>query len=313
MSEPRLLQTGPMTERFSRRLAAQYAVTPLWLQPDPDAWLEQHGGEIDIVVSSAFYGCGAAQLQCLTRVRAICHFGVGYDSVDVAGAQRRGIVISNTPDVLNDCTADLAMGLLIDTARRIAWGDRFVRAGTWAAGQKFPLASKVSGKRLGIVGLGRIGAVIARRAAGFDMELRYHNRSAVAGSPYRYEPSLVELARWADFLVLALVGGAGTRKLISAEVIDALGPQGVLINISRGSVVDEAALVAALVEGRLGGAGLDVYESEPSVPAELLKLDNVVLTPHVGSGTEETRLAMEMLVLDNIASFVASGKLLTPI
>ncbi|MND67284.1 Glyoxylate/hydroxypyruvate reductase B [compost metagenome] len=251
-------------------------------------------------------------LQRMPNVRAICSFGVGYDAIAVDEARQRGIQVSYTPDVLNDCVADLAMGLLIDSARRISAADRFVRAGLWPVGH-FPLARKVSGKCLGIVGLGRIGKDVARRAGGFDMQVRYHNRRPDADSPYGFEPDLLELARWADFLVLTCPGGERTRHLISAPVLDALGPEGILINVARGSVVDEEALVAALLEGRLGGAGLDVFEAEPRVPEALLGLDNVVLAPHIGSGTMDTRLQMEELVFANLRAFIDEGEVLTPV
>ncbi|MCO6058961.1 2-hydroxyacid dehydrogenase [Pseudomonas sp. MOB-449] len=310
--EPKVLHIGPLTERFNQRLASEHAVTPLWQQGDALTFLDAHGAGFDIVVTSARVGCSAAMLERLPNVRAICSFGVGYDAIAVDVARRRGIQVSYTPDVLNDCVADLAMGLLIDCSRRISASDRFVRAGSWPVGN-FPLARKVSGKRLGIVGLGRIGKDVARRAGGFDMQVRYHNRRPDADAPYGFEPDLLALARWADVLVLTCPGGAATHHLISAAVLDALGPEGLLINVARGSVVDEQALVAALIEGRLGGAGLDVFEAEPRVPAALFALDNVVLAPHIGSGTIETRLQMEELVFANLRAFLDKGEVLTPV
>jgi lactate dehydrogenase-like 2-hydroxyacid dehydrogenase len=239
-------------------------------------------------------------------VRVISSFGVGLDAVDLDAARERGIAVGYTPDVLNDCVADTAMLLLLDAARGGSASDRFLRRGEWVKGT-FPLTTRVSGKRLGIVGLGRIGRAIARRAAGFDLEIRYHNRRPVSGVPYSYVSSLVELARWCDFLVVASAGGAQSRGLISAQVLDALGPEGFLVNISRGSVVDEPALVQALVEKRIAGAGLDVFEDEPNVPPALMALDNAVLLPHVASATRETRQAMADLVLDNLVTFFATG------
>jgi lactate dehydrogenase-like 2-hydroxyacid dehydrogenase len=206
-------------------------------------------------------------------------------------AHAHGIPISNTPDVLNDCVADLALGLMIGVSRRLTESDSFVRAGNWSKGA-FPLARSVHHKRLGIVGLGRVGNAIARRAAGFDMEIAYYNRKPVAGSPYRYFPTVTALAEWADFLVLSCVGGPSTFKLIGREQLAALGAQGILINVSRGTVVDEAALIEALSTGTLGGAGLDVYVNEPDVPDALKALPNTILLPHVGSATAETRRAM---------------------
>ena len=312
MNTPKVLQIGALSERFNRTLAQRYDVTALWQQADPQTFLREHGADFELLASSARFGCSAEQLACLPNLRAICSFGVGYDPYPLELLRDRGIALSTTPDVLNDCVADLAMGLIIDTARRMSESDRFVRAGNWADGA-FPLARKVTGKRLGIVGLGRIGEAVVQRASGFAMAVRYHNRRPLSDSPYEYEAQLIELARWADFLVLTCPGGAATRHLINREVLEALGPDGILINVARGSVVDEAALVAALQSGALGGAGLDVYAAEPAVPLALRELNSVVLLQHIGSASEETRLQMEQLVLANLQAFVNTGELLTPL
>ena len=312
MNTARVLQIGPLSERFNNTLAERYPVTALWQQDEPLAFLREHGAGFGLLVSSARFGCSAEQLDCLPNLRAICSFGVGFDAYPLELLRERGIAISTTPDVLNDCVADLAMGLMIDTARQTAAADRFVREGQWLAGG-YPLTRKVSGKKLGIVGFGRIGQAIARRAEGFAMPVRYHKRHQDPHSAYTYEADLLALAHWADFLVLACPGGAATRHLVNAEVLDALGPQGILVNIARGSVVDQAALVAALLGGRLGGAGLDVFADEPQVPQALFTLPNVVLLPHVGSGTVETRLQMEELVFANLQAFTDKGELLTPL
>lgn len=312
MHKPQVLQIGPLTERFNQALASRYWMKPLWQQADLVAFLRKQGGRFELLVTSARFGCSAEQLELLPNLKAICSFGVGYDAIAVGAARQRGIAVSTTPDVLNDCVADLAMGLIIDTARRLSESERFLRAGHWAAGA-FPLGRKVTGKRLGIVGLGRIGEAVVQRASGFAMAVRYHNRKSLSDSPYGYEPQLIELARWADFLVLTCPGGAATHHLITTPILEALGPQGILINVARGSVVDQAALVAALQRGALGGAGLDVYAAEPAVPAALRELNNVVLLPHIGSASEETRLQMEQLVLANLQAFVDQGELLTPL
>ena len=223
--------------------------------------------------------------------------------------------MSNTPDVLTDCVADLAWGLLIAGARRMGQGERFVRAGHWGSGQvhgSIPLGLRVSGKKLGIVGLGRIGEAIARRGAGFDMDIRYHNRRQRDDVQYGYEASLTDLARWADFLIVATVGGAGTRHLVNREVLEALGPAGIIVNIARGPVIDETALVETLQAGKLGCAALDVFEHEPKVPEALATSDNAVVLPHIGSATLETRLSMENLVLDNLQAFFETGRVITP-
>lgn len=306
-----ILQLGPLTERFNRSLAAEHEVLRIWEQ-DADALLDRQAHRIEVVVTSARFGCSAVLIERLPNLRAIISFGVGYDSIDVAAARARGISVSNTPDVLNDCVADLAFGLIIDCARQMSRADRFVRANEWLSGG-LSLATSVSGKRLGIVGLGRIGEAVAKRSSGFDMQVRYHNRRPVYGSAYGYEPSLIELARWSDFLVLTCPGGASTCNLIDRDVLDALGPNGILINVSRGSVVDEPALVEALLAGRLGGAGLDVYAEEPKVPPALFELPNVVLLPHIGSATTETRLAMEELLFANLRAFLERGEVLTAV
>lgn len=309
MSRPTVLQVGRFPARFNERLQRDYQLIRLWEQKD---FIAEHGAEVDIVVTSARYGCSAEQLAQMPNLKAICSFGVGHDSIAVEEAKARGIPISTTPDVLNECVADTAIGLIIDTARQFAASDQHVRQGNWLKGQ-YPLTRKVSGKKLGIVGFGRIGKEIAKRAAGFDLDIRYHNRRPDPSTDYGYEADLKALASWADFLVLACPGGASTHHLIDAEVLAALGAEGILVNISRGSVVDEQALVAALQAGTLGGAGLDVFEDEPRVPEALFAMPNVVLLPHVGSATEETRLAMENLVFDNLDAFIERGELITPL
>lgn len=308
----RLLQAGRLLPALEQRLATEYDLLRLADEADPDAFLARHGGDFTGLVTSAG-GAGAptALIAALPALRVISSFGVGLDKIDLAAARERGIAVGYTPDVLNDCVADTAFALLLNVARRTAEADRFVRAGRWAAGQAFGLGRKVSGARLGIVGLGRIGQTIARRAGGFDMDVRYHSRRPVAGVPWPHEPALRELARWADYLVIITAGGDETRHLIDDSVLDALGPRGFLINVARGSVIDEAALVRALVERRIAGAGLDVFEREPQVPAELLSLDNVVLLPHIASGTEETRQTMAARVLDNLTAFFTEGRLVS--
>lgn len=310
--KPRVLQKGRLLPAMEKVLKAEFDAHMLANEPDADAFLKQHGGEFTALVTSARFGADDKMMAAMPALKAICSFGVGYDTIDIAAANRRGIVVSNTPDVLNDCVADIAFGLLIDVARGMSASDRFLRRGEWLKGA-YPLQTRVSGKKLGILGLGRIGRVIAKRASGFDMEVRYHNRHRLAGVAYPYIDSAEELASWADFLMVASAGGADTHKLVSAKVLEALGPQGFLINISRGTVVDEAALVDALANKRIAGAGLDVFEHEPKVPKALFGLDNVVLLPHIASGTHETRQAMADLTLANLREYLSNGKLLTPV
>ena len=308
--KPRLLNVGRLPAALLARLDEAFALTTLAEQADPAAHLAERGGEVEALVTSAAVGADAALVAALPNLKVISSFGVGLDKIAVAEAQARGIAVGYTPDVLNDCVADTAFGLLIDAARSFSAADRFVRRGAWPRGA-FPLTRKVSGARLGLVGMGRIGRTIAQRSTGFEMAVRYHARRPVADVPWEYEASLIELARWADFLVVITAGGEATRHLIDASELDALGPEGFLINVARGSVVDEAALVAALQDRRIAGAGLDVFENEPQVPPPLMALDNVVLLPHVASATRETRQAMADRVFDNLQSFFAEGRLLS--
>lgn len=250
-----------------------------------------------------------AQLPALEMISV---FGVGYDGVDVAAARERGIAVTHTPNVLNDEVADLAMALVLAVSRRLVEADRYVRGGQWKNGP-MPLARKVSGTRMGIVGLGRIGQAIARRAEAFGMSIAYTGRNAKPESPYRYVASAEALAAEVEFLVVITPGGAGTRKLIDAKVLAALGKKGYLVNVARGSVVDEAALVEALQNGTIAGAGLDVFENEPHVPEALFALDNVVLVPHIGSATWQTRQAMADLAFGNLRAHFAGEKLLSPV
>jgi lactate dehydrogenase-like 2-hydroxyacid dehydrogenase len=252
-------------------------------------------------------------MAALPKLGAVVNFGVGYETTDVDAAAARGIGVSNTPDVLTDCVADTAVGLMIDVLRQFSASDRYVRAGRWLAEGNYPLTRQVSGTSVGIIGLGRIGSAIALRLKAFGCTISYHNRCAVEGSPYQYVSSALELARGVDVLVVAAAGGSGTQRLVSRDVIDALGADGYLINIARGSVVDEDALVEALAAGRLAGAGLDVFVDEPNVPEALLTMDNVVVLPHVASGTVETRAAMEELTLRNLDTFLKTGQLVTPV
>jgi lactate dehydrogenase-like 2-hydroxyacid dehydrogenase len=249
----------------------------------------------------------------LPALEIISVFGVGYDGVDVAAARERGIAVTHTPNVLNDEVADLALGLVLAVARRIPQADRYVREGHWRSKGPAPLARKVSGARLGIVGLGRIGLAIAQRAEAFGMSIAYTSRRPRADVSYAYHPSAEALAKAVDFLVVITPGGAATHKLIDAKVLDALGPEGYLVNVARGSVVDEAALVEALRAKRIAGAGLDVFEAEPNVPEALLALDNVVVTPHIGSATWQTRRAMMDLAFGNLEAHFAGRPLLSPV
>ncbi len=252
----------------------------------------------------------------LPALQIISVMGVGYDGIDVAAAKARGVMVTHTPDVLNDDVADLAIGLMLSAARQLPAADRFVRAGQWPQGP-MPLARKMSGARLGIVGMGRIGQAIARRALAFNMVVAYTARSAKPALPWAYWPTAAALAEQSDFLVVITPGGAATRKLIDASVLAALGRgsagHGILVNVARGSVVDEAALIDALERGIIGGAGLDVFENEPQVPDRLRALPQVVLTPHIGSATGQTRQAMADLAFDNLHLALSGRPVRTPV
>ncbi|MGV9802288.1 2-hydroxyacid dehydrogenase [Mycobacterium sp. NPDC003449] len=312
-SPRRVLQVGPLQPSLTEALRTGYRAYLLPDGPERATFLAEHGPEITAVVTSGRTGADAKLMAALPNLGAVVHFGVGYDTTDIDAAAAGGVLVSNTPDVLSDCVADTAVGLLIDVMRRFTAADRYLRAGRWPVDGVYPLARKVSGSRVGIIGLGRIGTAIATRLSAFGCPVSYHNRREITGSPYQYVASPIELARQVDAIVVAAAGGDGTRRLVDRQVLDALGPDGYLINIARGSVVDEQALVDALVDGRLAGAGLDVFTDEPHVPEPLIGLDNVVLLPHVASGTVETRAAMEALTLANLDRFLESGELVTPV
>jgi lactate dehydrogenase-like 2-hydroxyacid dehydrogenase len=310
----RVLQVGPLMPSLVQSLRDDFDAYMLPDDPgERDAFLATHGAEITAVVTSGTSGVDVGLMTALPNLGAVVNFGVGYDTTDIDAAAAHGVSVSNTPDVLTDCVADTAVGLMIDAMRQFSAADRFVRAGRWPVDKMYPLTRQVSNTRVGILGLGRIGRAIALRLSAFGCAISYHNRHPVADSTYTYVASLEELARNVDVLIVAAAGGDGTKGLVNREVLDALGAEGYLINIARGSVVDEDALVEALTAGRLAGAGLDVFAHEPQVPEALLAVDNVVLLPHAGSGTVETRAAMESLTLRNLAGFLQTGQLVTPV
>ena len=249
----------------------------------------------------------------LPNLETVATISVGYDSIDVAEAVRRGIVVSHTPDVLNDEMADFSIGLLLATLRRFPAAERHLRAGRWRDGEEFAYSPSLRGRTVGIAGMGRIGGVIARRLEAFDVPIAYFARSPRPASPHTYHDSLLSLAHACDTLIVVLPGGAATRHAIDAEILRALGSDGVLINVARGSVVDEAALVEALQRGDILAAGLDVFADEPRVPDALLALEQVVLLPHVGTATHHTRGRMGQLAIDNVIAWFDGREILTPI
>ncbi|MET0238708.1 MAG: 2-hydroxyacid dehydrogenase [Sphingobium sp.] len=304
MNRPLVIANAPLSSWLTDGLSARYDLRPA---SDPGA------NEAQVLVTTGIHGADAAAMDALPALKLIAVHGVGYDKVDMAHARSRGISVTNTPDVLTDDVADMAVALVLATARRIAESDAYVRAGRWGRDPLPPLGRKVTGARFGILGLGRIGSAIARRLEPFSPHIAYHSRNRVEGSAYAYAETAEALAEQCDFLIVATSGGQGTQHLVDAAVLAALGPEGILINIGRGSTVDEAALVDALVNGRLGGAGLDVFDDEPRVPDSLLALDNVVLQPHQGSATVETRRAMADLVIANVDAFFGGKELPTPV
>lgn len=310
--KPEILIVGPLHPNVLARLDAEFTTHKLWLAPDKDALVARIAAKVRGIATASNDGASTKLIDALPELEVIACVGVGYDAVDIDAARRRNIPVSNTPDVLNDCVADLAIGMMIGIGRNIAQGDRFVRAGKWRKGP-LPLATRVSGKRLGILGYGRIGRAIAKRAAAFDMRISYHSRNKVADTPYTYHASPVELAKHSDFMIVVTPGGKETFHMVNEQVIKALGPKGFLINVSRGSVIDEAALLKCLQDGSVGGAALDVFEQEPKMDEAFWTLDNVLLQPHVGSATDETRTAMGNLGIDNLLAHFSGKPVLTPV
>jgi lactate dehydrogenase-like 2-hydroxyacid dehydrogenase len=296
--KPDILLLQAIMPALEARLTETFTPHRLYAAADKAALLAEVGPKIRGVITGGAVGIRNEMMDALPALEIIAINGVGTDAVDLVHAHARGIRVTNTPGVLTDDVADLALGLIIATLRGIPAADRFVRNGEWEK-QAAPLTRKVSGKHIGILGLGQIGLAIARRLTAFDCTVRYHSRRSRTDAPYAYLPDAISLARASDVLVLAASADQG-QALVTREVLDALGAQGFFINIARGRLVDEAALVEALQQGRIAGAGLDVFANEPHVPPALLALDNVVLLPHRGSATIETRLQMGQMVLDNL-------------
>ncbi len=303
-----LLQVSPFPPFMMKALQeAEYTVHDHTHIKDPGAL-----SKVSAIVGMSSAKVDRKLLMMLPNVKLIAICGVGYDGIDVEAAKEKGIVVTHTPGVLTDDVADLAMALLLSIGRRIPQADRFVRNGDWVD-DVFPLTHKVTGARLGIVGMGRIGRAIAKRAAGFDMQIAYTGRAPKADVAYPFHATVSALASAVDYLVVAVPGGGTTDRLINAQVLQALGPTGYLINIARGSVVDQPALVQALKDKAIAGAALDVFWDEPIVDPELRRLPNVVLTPHIASATDETRRAMAALTLDNLRAFYEKSPLPTPV
>ena len=310
MPKPHILMPGSYAQAEMEILEGDYTLHKLWEQQDKAAYLNKYGDEIKAIATRGDLGASKALIDQLPNLEIISCFGVGVDAIDLAACKARGIIVTNTPEVLNEDVADLALALILAIARHIPQADAYTRAGKWPTGS-YPLQKRMNTKRLGLIGMGRIGQAIAKRAESFSMPIAYHSRRPRTDIAYKHYASPVELAQNSDFLVAILPGGKETESLVSAEVLSALGPKGYFINVARGSVVDENALLTALENQAIAGAALDVFWNEPNINPRFLKLENVVLHPHGGSGTVETRAAMGKLVRDNLAAHFSGKPLIT--
>ena len=314
MSNRHVLATGPLMRLVMQQLDTAYMVHRLWEADDPDVLIAEIGDRVEAIAVGPHTPVDEALMRRLPNLKIVSNFGVGYDTVDAIWASQNGVYVSNTPDVLTEEVADTTLGLMLMTVRRLSESERYLRAGRWESEGPFPLThASLRDRRVGIVGLGRIGKAIARRLDAFRAPVVYHGRTEQADVPYGYHASLVELARDVDILVAVIPGGADTNGLIDMEVFDALGPDGIFINVGRGSIVDEPAMIRALQEGRIHSAGLDVFADEPHVPQALIDMEHVVLLPHVGSASIHTRNQMGQLVVDNIHSYFETGRPITPV
>ena len=310
--KPDILMLRPIGPELTPGLADRFTLHRLYEAKDPTAVLAEVGTRIRGISAGGKAGVDAALLDKLPHLEIIANFGVGYDGIDAMEAGRRGVVVTNTPDVLNDEVADLAVGLLLATIRQIPQTDRYLRAGHWRKADH-PLTATLRGRTIGILGLGRIGRAIARRLEGFDVAIAYHGRQRQSDVAYTYYADLIEMARAVDVLIVVAPGTPTTRHMVNAAVLEALGPQGIVVNVARGSLIDEDALIDALKSGKILSAGLDVFAKEPHVPEALTALDHVVLLPHVGSASLHTRAAMGALMADNLVSWFDGKGPLTPV
>ncbi|KAL7114150.1 hypothetical protein ACP275_04G101900 [Erythranthe tilingii] len=307
-----VLMTCPMSAYLEQELEKRFTLFKLWEFPSKPQFLTRHGDSVKVVVGNTKIGADSELIDSLPRLEIVASYSVGLDKIDLNKCRERGIRVTNTPDVLTDDVADLAIGLALAASRKICPSDEFVRSGLWK-NRNFELANKFSGKSIGIVGLGRIGSAIAKRAEAFNCTISYHSRTKKENTNYKYYTNVVDLAASCQILVVSCSLTEETRHIVNREVIDALGPHGILVNIGRGPHVDEQELISALQEGRLAGAGLDVFENEPEVRESFFGLENVVLLPHVGSDTFETSKAMADLVVANLESHFLNKSLITPV
>lgn len=310
--KPEILMIAPFMPSVMQALETAYTVHKLWEAADRQGLMAQVSSGVRGVATNGSVGITGDVINALPNLEIIACYGVGVDAIDLACAKSRGIPVTTTPDVLTSDVADMAVGLLIATSRRLVRGDQYVRSLEWGQKGEMPLTRRVTGKRAGIVGLGRVGKALARRLTAFEMQISYTDTSAQTDQPYQFVSDLTELARENDFLIVTAAGGPASRKMVNQTVLEALGAKGTLINVSRGSIVDEEALLAALEAGTLGAAGLDVFANEPDVPEALFKFENVVLMPHHSSGTVESRSAMGELIVGNLEAHFSGKSLLTP-
>jgi len=311
-AKPEVLLVGPYPAWDLEPMERDYALRRLWEAPDRDAFLAKIGPAIRAVATRGELGASAALIDALPALEIISCYGVGVDAIDLAHARARGVRVTNTPDVLTRDVADMALGLILAFLRKIPQGDAYVRSGAWAKAN-LGLGASLTGKTVGVLGYGRIGRAVAQRAAGFETKIAYSDIAPAAGVPHAFYPDAVALAAASDILVVTVAGGAATRNIVGARVLEALGPQGLLVNVARGTTVDETALIEALGKGAIAGAALDVFWNEPNIDPRLLEFPNVLVQPHQSSGTIETRKAMGQLVRDNLAAHFAGRPLLTPV
>ncbi|CTQ32888.1 2-hydroxyacid dehydrogenase [Jannaschia rubra] len=312
MSKAKLLQIGDITDRMHDALSPHFDVDVLFAQDDRDAFLREHGADYPAILTNGHWGVPDDVFAATPNLKVVSSYGVGYDAIDAGACAARGILVAHTPDVLNDEVANTFVMLWLAVSRSLIPADRHARSGDWERDGSFPLTRSVQNRRVGILGLGRIGQTIADRCEAFGAEIHYHSRSK-KDVDYTYHDSPLKLAEAVEVLVAITPGGPSTHHIVDVDVLGGLGADGLFFNVARGSVVDEAALVKALQDGTIAGAGLDVFEEEPKIPDALKSRDNVVLTPHVASATHETRQAMGDLVVENLTQWLKEGTVKTPV
>ena len=297
--KPEIVLTTRIFPPTQAILEKEFTCHKLHEASDREALLKEVAPRVRAVATFGAAGANAKLMDALPKLELISNFGVGVDAIDLEAAKKRGVIVTNTPDVLNNCVADTALALTLNVMRKYPQAEAYLRSGYWGTRGDYPLATSLGGKTMGVLGLGRIGEAIAKRALAFGMKIRYHNRHR-KDVPYAYDADAVTLAKNSDVLMIATPGGAGTKAMVGAKVLDALGPRGYVVNIARGSVVDEPALLQYLQQGKIAGAGLDVFANEPRISPAFFALDNAVIFPHVGSATNETRTAMGNLQIENL-------------